>query len=60
MQHIKEDTWDDLEKFNVSEIAKDISYLEKNNLLDDTGEVPGQVKEKIISGNLSMFASKDN
>ena len=37
LQHIKEDTWDDLEKFNVSEIAKDISYLEKNNLLDDTG-----------------------
>ena len=58
LQHIKEDTWDDLEKFNVSEIAKDISYLEKNNLLDDTGEVPGSSKEKIISGNLSMFASK--
>ena len=58
VQHIKEDTWDDLEKFNVSEIAKDISYLEKNNLLDDTGEVPGSSKEKIISGNLSMFASK--
>ena len=50
------DTSVDLEK--LSELAKNISYLEKNNLLDDTGELPGSSKEKIIFGNLSMFAIK--
>ena len=41
LQDIKEDSVD-LEKFNVSELAKNISYLEKNNLLDDTGELPSK------------------
>tara|TARA_B100001057_G_C22582743_1_gene845783 strand:+ start:69 stop:473 length:405 start_codon:yes stop_codon:yes gene_type:complete len=57
LNEIKEDFSGEFD-FNSEQMKQNDEFLEKYNLLDEEGELPNSPIERIIGGNVSLFALK--